>query len=559
MDELISIFVEDALDQLGHAEAQLLSLEEASRDAEALNAIFRAIHTIKGDAGIIDLPHIERFAHTVESFLDPIRKQTVAITAARISDLLACCDHLRTLIRRIGQGLFIADPDLEQHGQRLLELLQHDFHAPPATDPTPIPEAEAPVGLADEEISPPPPEAPPVPEAGQDSTPASAPASDSTANAPSRSPEQRQLRVAVRQLDRLVNQVGELVTISLAAAHQASLCSTADAAAVNEAYARLGLLVGQIRDASLELRMVPLSEQLGRYRRQVRDLALYHDKPAELQLLGGDTEIDHPLLESLGEIIGGLIRHGFAHSLEAPAVRQELGKPASASLRISASQRGNSLYLTLTDDGDGVRGSSLEAQQETAWQGARAQVDRLGGRLQAQPDPDQGGTLVTLQLPLSLAVAEGFLCRVGSHYYALPLDCVLECLDSPPGQQSQVQVQGRLLPVLDLRQQFGLPPKRHAPEGALIVVHRGEQEAGLRVDSLHGECQMVLKPLPPLLAQTGRPFVGATLLGSGDIALILDLDALLRQADNPTAEPATPPAPASPAGPTLTGEVLRPH
>lgn len=525
MDELIGIFVEDALDQLGQAESQLLSLEEASQDQETLNAIFRAVHTIKGDAGIIDLPHIERFAHTVENFLDPIRKQTVAITAARISDLLACCDHLRTLIRLIGRGQFIADPDLEQHGQRLLELLRHDFDTsdddrPAPTDTaTPTP-AETPTTA---------PEPDPVEEVekveeASDSEPL--PASAAATPTASRSTEQRQLRVAVRQLDRLVDQVGELVTISLAAAHQASRCAQ-QGAGLNEAYERLSLLVSQIRDASLELRMVPLAEQQGRYRRQIRDLALYHDKPAELQLHGGETEIDHPLLDFLGEITGGLIRHCFTHSLEAPAIRQALGKPGCATLRLEAKQRGNSLHLTLTDDGDGVRGSSVEAQQQSAWQSVREQIDRLGGRLQVQVDPVQGGTLCQLQLPLSLAVAEGFLCQVGGRYYALPLDSVLECVDYPQGQQGNVVVRGKPLPVLDLRQRFDLPPAPYGQATTLIIIHRGDQQAGLRVDSIHGECQMVLKPLPPLLAQTGRPFVGATLLGSGDIALILDLDALL--------------------------------
>lgn len=572
MDELISIFVEDALDQLGQAEAQLLSLEENSQDEETLNAIFRAIHTIKGDAGIIDLPHIERFSHTVENYLDPIRKQTVAITAARISDLLACCDHLRRLIRRIGQGLFIADPDLEQHGQRLLDLLRHDFDASeesnaaePATPdagidtPTNGPDADATASPTIEET------AAGLANPGGDAEEtgvATALSGDSPANTtnpsqPSRTAEQRQLRVAVRQLDRLVTQVGELVTLSLAAGHQASRCTTADAAAVTEAYARLGLLVGQIRDASLELRMVPLNEQLGRYRRQVRDLALYHDKPAELHLQGGDTEIDHPLLDALGDIVGGLIRHSFNHSLEAPAIRRELGKPGNTSLLLTASQRGNNLHLTVTDDGDGVRGTSPEALLDDAWQSVRSHIDRLGGRLQAQVDTTGGGSRITVELPLSLAVAEGFLFQVGPHYYALPLDSVLECVDYSAAGDSQIAVQGRLLPILDLRERFALPPAGLGQPSALIVVHRGELEAGLRVDRLHGECQMVLKPLPPLLAQTGRPFAGATLLGSGDIALILDLDTLLPQPPAPPRQP-TAEASASASGTALSGELLPP-
>ena len=377
--------------------------------------------------------------------------------------------------------------------------------------------------------------------------------------------EQRQLRIRADKLDELINRVGELVIASAATALLARRNKDPE---LHEATAALGALVEAIRDSALNLRTVPIGETFARFRRVVHDLSRELGKDIELELSGEDTELDKSVVERIADPLTHLVRNSLDHGIEPAEVRIAHGKPARGTLRLDARHDSGSIVIEVSDDGGGLnRERILERARErglvragetpgdaetlklifepgfstapavTSLSGrgvgmdvVRRAIEALRGSIELESEPGHG-TTVRIRLPLTLAIIDGFLVGVDGATYVVPLDNVVECVELAGATAREAErngylnLRGRVLPLLRLRAHFGLagePPRR---ENLVVVSYAGLQ-VGLVVDRLLGEFQTVIKPLGRLFTQV-RGFSGATILGSGAVALILDVPGLI--------------------------------
>ncbi|MFO1217839.1 MAG: chemotaxis protein CheA [Burkholderiaceae bacterium] len=385
-----------------------------------------------------------------------------------------------------------------------------------------------------------------------------------------RGDESRFIRVRADKLDTLIDLIGELVIASSGAQMVAQAESSPR---FGEAAQRIHDLVQQARDGALGLRMVPVGETFSRFHRVVRDVSKELGKTVDLQITGGDTELDKSMVETIADPLMHLVRNSLDHGLEPSAERQAAGKSAQGHLALHAYHESGSVIIEVSDDGRGLNRERIlakaverglvaadvqldddqvhqlifepgfsTAEQVTNLSGrgvgmdvVRRNVDALRGQIKIASQAGTG-TTVQIRLPLTLAIIDGFLTSVGGVSYVLPLELVAECLGVPRECEAEPErvvghfdLRGEVLPYLDLGRFY-----RHAHTSArdaggrrsLVLVKDGASRVGLVVDRLLGEHQTVIKPLGPAFAHL-RGLAGSTILGSGEVALIVDVPALL--------------------------------
>ncbi len=373
--------------------------------------------------------------------------------------------------------------------------------------------------------------------------------------------EAKLIRVQADKLDSLINLVGELV---IAGASAALLAQRAKDPALFEATSAITRLVDEIRDGALRLRMVQIGETFNRFHRVVRDVSKEMGKDIDLLITGAETELDKTVVEKISDPLMHLVRNAIDHGIEAPALRQERGKPAKGSLRLNAYHESGSIVIEVGDDGGGLNkerilakavekglipeGAELAdqdiyklifeagfstAEQVTSISGrgvgmdvVRRNIEALRGSVHIDTAPGRGTTLA-IRLPLTLAIIDGFLTGVGDAAYVVPLDLVEECIEltSEAASRDYLNLRGEVLPFLRLSEQFGHGRSARRRQSVVVVRYAG-QRAGLVVDELMGEFQTVIKPLGPVFSQL-KGIAGSTILGSGDVALILDVPNLI--------------------------------
>lgn len=390
------------------------------------------------------------------------------------------------------------------------------------------------------------------------------------------------VRVNADKLDELINLVGELVIASAGASLLARSCNNDP---LQEATSTVSGLVEEILDGALHLRMIPIGDTFNRFRRVVRDVSQELGKDIDLIINGAETELDKTVVEKIGDPLMHLLRNAMDHGIESADARRAAGKPTKGHLSLNAYHDSGSIVLEIADDGAGLNrerilakaqerglvasGAALTDQEiynlifEPGFSTAEA-VTNLSGRgvgmdvvkrnitlLRGTVDLDSRpgeGTVVRIRLPLTLAIINGFLVGIDHCTYVIPLDMVQECIELDERQrqssreQGYLDLRGEVLPLVDLRDHFSHegPPARRQN---VVVVRYAEHKAGLVVDDLLGEFQTVIKPLGKLFGAL-RGISGSTILGSGAVALILDIPALLNQIVQ--LEARTPQAPQSP-------------
>jgi len=382
-----------------------------------------------------------------------------------------------------------------------------------------------------------------------------------------KSQESKLIRVQADKLDQLINLVGELV---IAGASAAMLAQKAKDAAMFEANSVVSRLVEEIRDGALQLRMVQIGETFNRFNRVVRDASRDMGKDIELVITGAETELDKTVVEKIGDPLMHLVRNAVDHGIESKAVRAEHGKPEKGTLRLNAFHESGSIVIEVIDDGGGLNRARILAKavekglvaegaemsdqdvyklifepgfstaaQVTNLSGrgvgmdvVRRNIEALRGSVHIDSLPGQG-TNISIRLPLTLAIIDGFLTGVGEAAYVVPLDLVEECieLNSEAADRNYLNLRGEVLP---LRQQFGHSGQVRRRQSVVVVRYAGKR-AGLVVDELMGEFQTVIKPLGPVFAHL-KGIAGSTILGSGEVALILDVPALIARTTTTGAE-----------------------
>ena len=378
--------------------------------------------------------------------------------------------------------------------------------------------------------------------------------------------ELKVVKVQADKLDKLVDLVGELV---IAGAAARVLAANTQDPRMMESTAAVNSLVDEIRDTALGLRMVQIGETFSRFRRIVRDVSKELGKSIELEIHGADTELDKSIVEKLNDPLMHIVRNSIDHGIESLDVRRARGKPDSGTLVMNAAHESGSIVIEVSDDGGGLNhsrilskaqerglvqeGASLSEQEvcnlifEPGFSTAEAvsnlsgrgvgmdvvrrNIDELRGTIEVETTEGQG-TLMRLRLPLTLAIIDGFRVGAGNASYVIPLDMVIECLDLGPFLESEenhlINLRGEVLPFLRLREAFRIPGEPPARE-RVVVVEYGETRAGIVVDRLYGEFQTVIKPLGDLFRKI-RGIGGSTILGTGEVALILDVPQLLQSA-----------------------------
>ncbi len=399
-----------------------------------------------------------------------------------------------------------------------------------------------------------------------------------TSSKPSSGDDSRFIRVQADRLDYVINLLGELVTASAGAS---LLARQTRQSQLLEANQQIAALVEEIRNGTLQLRMVPIGETLARFRRVVRDTAADLGKDIQLEIVGGESELDKSVVERIADPLMHLVRNALDHGLETPAERLAVGKPPQGRLTISASHESGSILIRIEDDGRGIDRAKVlarawktgllengvtppeadilnlifepgfsTAEKVTNLSGrgvgmdvVRRNIQALRGSVTLSSVPQQGSQ-IDIRLPLTLAIIDGFLVGVGPSKFIFPLDSVVEVIENRPtatrvdaSGRSIVELRGQVLPVVGLRTLYAL--ESESPErSSVVVIQSGANRYGVMVDSLLGQHQTVIKPLGRMFRSL-RGMAGSSILGNGEVALIFDVGSLSELAIQPPASLAT--------------------
>jgi two-component system chemotaxis sensor kinase CheA len=384
------------------------------------------------------------------------------------------------------------------------------------------------------------------------------------------------IRVSTQKIDELMNIVGELVIVQAMLNEQALVLTGPAGEPFRSGVAQLERNTRELQDSVMRVRMLPISFVFGRFQRMARDLAQRLGKQIDLKVTGENTEIDKTMLEKIGDPLTHLVRNSIDHGVELPEIRLQAGKPAVGTVHLEAYHRGGNIAVEVTDDGAGLdkdrilakarsRGlvgpnqsltdheihelifapglSTADKATDVSGRGVgmdvvRRNVQELGGKVEIRSEPGRGSRF-TITLPLTLAIVEGLSARIGSETYIVPLVSIIEALQLTrasairlPGCEEVFPFRGDYLPVLRLHDLFGVEPRSRLLHEGLIVVAEGEgRRIGLFVDELIAQQQVVIKSLQTHYRRV--PGVsGATILGDGSVALILDVPGILRAASH---------------------------
>lgn len=540
-DELAEIrtaFAIESSEMLAEMETALLSLQRNPQANEELHRLFRAVHTIKGSSSIVGAEHVELFCHELEHLLVMLREQALPLPKDFTQFLLHCHDHISRLIDAAAAGNDDAAPP-PRHVQ-LLETLQTWHFSAVA-----VPEATA------QQLTPLPEQEPQTAEENSTELPAAL---------------HNIVKLDAGKLDQLINLAVELVTVS--SALEAHLKKSHDAIA-GELASQVSDLVKLVQERAMLFRMVPVGDLFKRFQRLVNDLSSSGGKQIVLRTQGGDTELDKVMAEKIREPLVHLIRNAVDHGIESPHERTAAGKPPRGIIRLQAYQEAGRIVVEVHDDGRGIsrdkvlqkalqRGllranepsdqdllalifepgfstldeATLLSGRGVGMDAVKRTVNELHGSISLS-STEGTGTTVKISLPLSLALIDGFMVMVGGVHYILPMELVGETIDLSQESQRLLQQRGYLdlrghaLPCIDLRSLLGATATSTDDRFIVVVNNEQRQPVGLAVDRLIGEVRAVIKPLGRLYRDI-TIISGATILGDGTLALILDLPELLR-------------------------------
>lgn len=528
---VLTSFIAETQEGLDLMEQSLLAMESRSGGAELLDDIFRAAHTLKGNATSLELDDLKGFAHVTEDLLDVLRQQNTDVSPEVISLLLKAVDELRALVSAAASGT----PRLTAEQQRLRKQIASQVTRRSERVMTPN-------------------------STGDRSTPA--PGAVPTAVG-------RTLRTGVDKLDRMLNLTGEIVIAQGRLRRMIEKIHHDSRREILEVQGETERLFRDLQDEVMRVRMVPIGSMLRQNQRTVRDLANSHSKLARVDVIGGDVEVDTTVIEHLKDAVLHMVRNAIDHGIEIPPVRKSKGKNPCGLIKISAAHVAGNVVVTLEDDGSGLDRakilrrakemglflsanpisdaelyqvlfrpgfSTADSVTDLSGRGVgldvvRRNVEALHGTVEIASEEGRG-TTITIRLPLTLSIIDGFSVVAGNDTFVVPQQYLIECTELPlaegqPGTSGILNLRGSALPYIRLREVFGQSAEAQARENVLVV-KVGEFQAGIAVDQLLGGMQAVIKPLGKVFR--GVPGVaGSTILGDGRVALIVDVPGLLQR------------------------------
>ena len=558
--ELIGDFIVESREHLTGIELQLLTLDQDPSNSEAIHAIFRGFHTIKGMAGFLDLDAVRDLAHEVETVLDLARNGKLGITSTIIDRILESKDYLNVWMTDLDSMLRTGKTSTPPEAGGLLEAirgLSGGPVAPAASAPAkvlPAPEPATPglTELAREVAAPPPDNA------------------EATKTLEARPSGAQSIKVETAKLDYLVDMVGEMVISQSLVRHDPDL-ATGMKPRLARNLSQLARITDDIQRTAMSMRMIPVGQLFQKTSRLVRDLSRKAGKQVELELAGEETELDRNIIEELADPLMHMVRNSVDHGIELPEERLAAGKPAQAHVTLKAGHQAGHIVIQVSDDGRGLARdkilrkarernlieagvtdmpeseifalifhpgfSTADKITDVSGRGVgmdvvRKQVQKLRGRIDVISKPGEGTTFL-LKLPLTLAIIDGLVVGVGDQRYIVPIFAVREMLrpaeeaiSTIHGRQEMAMVRGTLIPVIRLHRRFNVKPRNEHPwESLLVVAESGNKLFCLMVDELIGKQEVVIKSLGEGMRHIPG-VAGGAILGDGRVGLILDPEGL---------------------------------
>lgn len=537
---VLASFLSESEEGLDSMEQALLQMESNPSDLELLHTIFRVAHSLKGNATALDLTELAGFAHVIEDLLDIFRERQLLPEAEIITLLLKAVDELRVMVANAQSGT--VELSTQQQALRK-EIAREVGKRSKRSVVSDVARHESPSG------------------ARPDTLPVSNP---------------RTLRADVEKLDRMLNLTGEIVIAQGRLRQMIEKLEGEQGRSILEMHREAERLYMELQREVMGIRMVPVGPLFRQFVRSVRDLARSHGKIARLEIIGGDVEVDTTVLEQLKDPLLHLIRNAVDHGFEKPEVRESQGKNSCGLIKLSAAHHGGNIVVTLEDDGAGfdkarilekarriglVSGkeevsdqeiyslvfaagfSTAESVTDLSGRGVgldvvRRNIDNLRGTVDIASTSGKGSK-ITIRLPLTLAIIEGFSVRVGDEVFIVPLEHVTECTELPSSDRNAessgiVILRGDPLPYVRLRRAFRLSGESPKKEN-VVVVKVNEFHAGIAVDELLGGMQTVVKPLGKAFRSVPG-IAGSTVLGDGRVGLIIDVPNLLRGVMQPASQ-----------------------
>lgn len=590
-------FITESNEHLQNAEVQLMNLESNSEDSESLNAIFRAFHTIKGVSSFIGLFDVKELSHKAETMLDNVRKGKIELQDFHIDIAFESIDMLKQMVDSLKNALEgaeyitpdgyvellkkIENPDshmskipkqtsadkkvgeiLVEEGKITSESIDKAIQSQKKGNNIPLGEILVKEGVAKPKE---------VAEAIRTQKVSQKKKDESKIGAVDQT-----VKVSTRRLDSLIDMVGELVIANSMVAQEKEIKESINQR-LTKNVSHLCKIVRELQEHSMSLRMVSVKTTFQKMARLVRDLSKKNDKLVTFEMSGEDTELDRNVVEEIGDPLIHMVRNAVDHGVENPDERKKNGKPEYGTVQLNAYHKGGNVVIEITDDGKGLdKDRILEkavkmgvikesdnlsdyeiynlifhpglstARKVTDVSGrgvgmdvVRKNIEALRGHVDIKSEPGKGST-ISLMLPLTLAIIDGMIVRVGGENYIVPTISVVESLrpsseqiKTVVGKGEVIDLRGELLPIYHLDKLFKIPDAVQNPQEGLVIVINGSNDSkprGFVVDELIGQQQVVIKSISKGVGElTG--ISGGAILGDGKVSLILDPTGVIKVAE----------------------------
>lgn len=638
IEQFHGVFFDESEEHLDDMEQLLMSFEVESPDAEDLNSIFRAAHSIKGGSGIFGFDELTRLTHVMENLLDKARNQELLLTTDSVNLLLESIDVLKETLNAYREGTPTPTASIDERiaqleqnmglqssntnedavdegfgffddePQRVSSITDDDgfgFFDDEPIAPSVLAEREKtsskksasdeeeidgfgffePFNFSDAEPSVPEDKQPnssvSVSKASVESTPEqkatpvkttpskSTPAQTVKANgAKPKAKDSVSIRVDTNKIDAMVNLVGELVITQSMLSMIGNEVEGAVAERLQLAIDELQRNTREIQESVMSMRMLPLTSTFNRFPRLVRDLAAKLNKKVDLVINGGSTEIDKSLIEKIVDPLTHLVRNSIDHGVELPEARVAAGKPETGTIILSAEQKGGNIIIGIIDDGAGLNRqrildkarsngldvndnmpddqvwqlifqagfSTAEAVTDVSGRGVgmdvvRRNIESIGGRIEIESTQGEGSGFF-IHLPLTLAIVDGMCVSVGNQIFVIPLLNIIESFQPTAsqvktlGNDSVLHIRDQYWPLVPLYDYMDVENAQRSPtEGIVVLLESSKKRYGVLVDALVGQQQVVIKSLEQHYRKVAG-IAGATIMGDGKVALIIDTDSI---------------------------------
>jgi two-component system chemotaxis sensor kinase CheA len=581
-DSLLKDFITEGLEYIGEIEMNILNLEQEPDNKDCINAIFRPFHSVKGVASFLNLDGIRTLAHDLETLLDKARNEALPVTPELIDLILDGSDTLKAMIGQLRD---------EMEGREAMELIDTsdiarriklaeqgaDLPKQPKklgtilVEEGVINEDELEQALERSQI-------PPPRKLGQTLISEGIASPKDVSRALRKQAQQvtdsNTIRVDIKKLDDLIDMVGELVITQSMIRQSETLQSLGDRKIVRD-ISQLASITSELQRSSTVLRMIPIKQTFQRMSRLVRDLSKNSGKLVNVVTVGEDTEIDRNMVDEIYNPLVHMIRNAVDHGMEMPEDRIRAGKPERGTINLKAFHRGGNIVIEISDDGRGLSREKIRqkaiknglisptdaltdqevnrlillpgfstADRITDVSGrgvgmdvVKQAVEKLRGKMEIQSTEGKGTTFVT-GFPLTMAIIDGMIVKVGSERYILPTVAIRQLIrpdrasyNCIVGEAETINVMGRLLPLVRLHKLFDIEPVNRNPWEATLVVMEGEKRSKcLLVDEILGKEEVVIKNLGESLKRI-KGVSGGAILGDGNVGLILDPEGLFEMAE----------------------------